>query len=148
MSPLTWQGSVCAHLRFGMLHLAMETRSFPPIREENRKCLLCDRLFHKMSAECPVLLSISDECRPQYLFSDKKVFHLAQFVLEGYNQCMRALYVWCVKGTVHASDMPKLCCIAVISKEQDCVLIWFDTEWHVWRCIIFVLSLSWSYSCV
>lgn len=45
-----------------------------------------------MSAECPDLFSMSNKCRLQYLFTDS-VFLLAKFVLNAYQQRMRALYV-------------------------------------------------------
>ncbi len=66
--------------------------SFRSIPEENRKRHLCDlratgnqihfllycpfyhnigyKLFLKLSAECPKLFSMSDECRPEFLFTD------------------------------------------------------------------------------
>ena len=51
--------------------------------------------------------------------------------------CRRVLYVWYVKGTVCASDVPQLFLLAVMSKEQECIHAWFDTVWHVWRCKLF-----------
>ena len=101
-------------MKCGILPLEVETYHFYSIPEENRKCHLFDlggvekemhflffsplydnlkyNLFLKMSAECPDFFPMSDECRLQYLFTDK-VFHLAQFVLNAYEQPMRALYV-------------------------------------------------------
>lgn len=108
------QRSVCAQLRCDILPLAVETGRFHSNPEENRKCHLCDlgevenemhflfycpsyhnfryRLFLKMSTECPDLFSMSNECRLHYLFTNK-VFHLAQFVLDAYQQRARVLYV-------------------------------------------------------
>ena len=109
------QRSICAQLRCGILPLALETGRFYSIPEEDRKCHLCDLgevenemhflfycpLYHNLrhvlfckisSEEGPDLFSMSDVCRLQYLFTEK-VFQVAQFVFNAYQQRRTVLYV-------------------------------------------------------